>query len=266
LTSGKNDDIVKRRGDKIVERKEKPLYLKLSEEILEKYEHLSYYSPLPGERELCEIFHTSRPTIRKAVDVLEREGKIVRLQGKGTFFVGKDSHMDHQMNTVIGFYNDMKLQGKVTTTKVLLQKIEPASQKIAEKLSVEEGEMVFHLERLRYVDGALYSLTNSFHPVKELPDFHKLDFAKRSIYNTFHEYGIEIDQILQTLEVKPANAYKALQLEMEEGEPVFVRSSVTYDTTGRIVEYAEVNTQAYRTKYEITVHNDNPHMTEHHDN
>ena len=68
------------------ERKEKPLYIKVSEDILEKYRYLEYYSPLPGERELCEIFHTSRPTIRKAIDVLEKDGKIIRLQGKGTFF------------------------------------------------------------------------------------------------------------------------------------------------------------------------------------
>ena len=57
------------------EKKEKPLYIKVSEDILEKYRYLEYYSPLPGERELCEIFHTSRPTIRKAIDVLEKMGK-----------------------------------------------------------------------------------------------------------------------------------------------------------------------------------------------
>ena len=91
-------------------RKEKPLYIKLSEAILEKYRHLDYYSPLPGERELCEMFHTSRPTIRKAINVLEKEGKIIRLQGKGTFYVGDESHVDHQMNSIIGFYSDVKLQ------------------------------------------------------------------------------------------------------------------------------------------------------------
>jgi GntR family transcriptional regulator len=245
------------------DRKEKPLYMKLSEEILEKYQYLSYYSPLPGERELCEIFHTSRPTIRKAIDVLEQEGKIVRLQGKGTFFVGEESHVDHQMNSVLGFYNDVRLQGKATKSKVLLQKVEPASAKIAEKLLIKEGDLVFHLERLRYINEELYSLTNSFHPMDYLPDFYKLDFTERSLYNTFKEYGIEIEKIQQMLEVKPANTYEALQLDLKEGEPILLRSSITYDTKGRIIEYVEVNTQAYRTKYEITVYNNNPHMTEH---
>lgn len=245
------------------ERKEKPLYIKLSEQILEKYQNLDYYSPLPGERELCEIFNTSRPTIRKAIDVLEKDGKIVRLQGKGTFFVGDESHVDHQMNSIIGFYNDVKLQGKITRSKVLLQKIEPASQKIADKLNIKEGAMAFHLERLRYIDEELYSLTNSYYPVDYMPDLPKLDFTERSVYNTMKEFGVQIECIQQVLEVKPANEYEALQLEIKENEPISVRSSVAYDTKKRIVEYVEVTTQAYRTKYEITVYGDKPNLSKH---
>lgn len=243
-------------------RKEKPLYIRLSEAILEKYQNLDYYAPLPGERELCEIFHTSRPTIRKAIDVLEKEGKIVRLQGKGTFFVGEESHVDHQMNSIIGFYNDVKLQGKHTKSKVLLQKVEPASKRIAKRLELEEGDLIFHLERLRYIDGELYSLTNSYHPMDYLPDLQKVDFTDRSLYSTLAEYGIKLAKMKQTLSVKAANAYEALQLELEEGESISVWSSITYDTNNRIVEYVEVKTQAYKTKYEIMVYNDKPFLDE----
>ncbi|MEE1312538.1 MAG: GntR family transcriptional regulator [Lachnospiraceae bacterium] len=237
-------------------RTEKPLYLRLSEAILEKYRHLDYYSPLPGERELGEIFHTSRPTIRKAIDVLEKEGKIIRLQGKGTFYLGDESHVDHQMNSIIGFYNDVKLQGKITRSKILLQNVEPASKAIAEKLEIKEGDLVFHLERLRYIDGELYCLTNSYHPMEYCPDLRKVDFTERSLYNTLEEYGIYLAKMRQTLEVKAANAYEALQLEIREGDSISVWSSITYDTDDRIVEYVQVKTQAYKTKYEIMVYND----------
>lgn len=236
------------------ERKEKPLYIKVSEDILEKYRYLEYYSPLPGERELCEIFHTSRPTIRKAIDVLEKDGKIIRLQGKGTFFVGNSSHIAHETNSVIGFYNDVCLQGKDARSKVLLQNVEPATEFIAEKLGIAEGDMVFHLERLRYIDGELYSLTNSFHPTEFCPDLRKIDFTEISLYNTFEEHGIHIAKMCQMLSVKAANAYEAMQLEIEEGEPISVRSCITYDTKERIIEYVEIKTQAYKTMFEITVY------------
>jgi len=41
--------------------------------------------PLPTERELCEQYGVGRREIRRALDVLEEEGRIWRKQGKGTF-------------------------------------------------------------------------------------------------------------------------------------------------------------------------------------
>lgn len=41
--------------------------------------------PLPTERELAERFGVGRREIRRALDVLEEEGRIWRKQGKGTF-------------------------------------------------------------------------------------------------------------------------------------------------------------------------------------
>lgn len=41
--------------------------------------------PLPTERELAERFAVGRREIRRALDVLEEEGRIWRKQGKGTF-------------------------------------------------------------------------------------------------------------------------------------------------------------------------------------
>lgn len=42
-------------------------------------------NPLPTERELAERFCVGRREIRRALDVLEEEGRIWRKQGKGTF-------------------------------------------------------------------------------------------------------------------------------------------------------------------------------------
>ena len=76
------------KGKNDMARKIELLYMKLCHQLMIDYQNKPYYSPLPGERELCEIYKVSRPTVRKALEVLESEGCIVRFAGKGAFFIG----------------------------------------------------------------------------------------------------------------------------------------------------------------------------------
>ena len=45
--------------------------------------------PLPSEPQLAREFEVSRMTARRAIDELEREGYVYRVQGAGTFPTGK---------------------------------------------------------------------------------------------------------------------------------------------------------------------------------
>ena len=107
-------------------RKTELLYMKLCHQLMIDYQNKPYYSPLPGERELCEIYKVSRPTVRKALEVLESEGCIVRFAGKGAFFIGnkqEESEDENPVSTNIAFYNQVRLRGDYTRSKVLSQKV-----------------------------------------------------------------------------------------------------------------------------------------------
>ena len=45
-------------------------------------------SRLPGELALCEAYHCSRETVRRALALLEEEGFILRMHGSGTYLAG----------------------------------------------------------------------------------------------------------------------------------------------------------------------------------
>lgn len=57
---------------------------------------------VPSEKELMEMFHVSRITVRKAIDELVIEGYLYRLQGIGSFVRKREEH--HKASNLIGVF------------------------------------------------------------------------------------------------------------------------------------------------------------------
>ncbi len=66
-----------------------PLYLEIKQWLMKEIENAPINSPIPSERELSKIFHTSRMTVRNAVNELVAEGFLYRNKTKGTFVADK---------------------------------------------------------------------------------------------------------------------------------------------------------------------------------
>lgn len=62
-----------------------PLYLEIKQQLLEEIEDKPINSLIPSERDLSDLFHVSRMTVRKAVNELVAEGFLYREKNKGTF-------------------------------------------------------------------------------------------------------------------------------------------------------------------------------------
>ena len=73
---------------------QEPLYLQVIEDIRRDIASGLYRAgeKIPSELELGDIYRVSRITVRNAVKVLEKEGLLVKRQGKGTFVTAEAEH------------------------------------------------------------------------------------------------------------------------------------------------------------------------------
>lgn len=239
------------------------IYVELRDEILKEYGSSPYFTALPSEREMCERYRVSRPTIRKALQLLENEGIIKILRGKGAFFLGTGKLVESSFTVgrrEISFYDQVVAQGGHPSSKVLTQDVQPADNVVAAKLKIKRGDPVFCLERVRYIDGVLFSVNSSRVSYKLCPMLTDLDFSGDvSLHHVLESYGFVPHHADKVIEIGHAGEYERIHLGLEVGAPIAVTYTETCDEENRVLEYAVTKHSAYRSRFEMTVYNQRGH-------
>lgn len=233
--------------------KKQPLHEKIRDAMEKQFADLAYFSPIPGERELCQMLGVSRPTVRKALELLEAENKIVRLQGRGSFYTGEKIPVDYSEAPQRGFglAQMFSAEGRVTRSTVLQQAVEPARGNLAAMLGISEGTLIFHLKRLRYVDEKIYAVTDDYIPLALCPELVHTDFTQHGLLRTLEAHDVHPYAEDKTIEVLRATPEIALYLEVAEAAPIFVTRIQTTDREGRIIQYATSKADAFRSRFRV---------------
>ena len=109
---------------------------------------------LPAEPWLAENFSVGRSTVREALKLLEQEGLVDAVQGRGRFLSGVGSlAIERPITRYEGIAGMLTELGYTVTTAVLSVTEESATAAQARALAIAEGEPVIRLVRLRYGDG-----------------------------------------------------------------------------------------------------------------
>ncbi|TCM43653.1 GntR family transcriptional regulator [Kribbella sp. VKM Ac-2568] len=130
---------------------------------------------LPTEQELREQYDVSRNTVRLALGLLQNEGMISSVQGRGTVVreqimltyhaAWAESRDRAASDQTDAFYAEMKDQGRTGEYRDFEMRIKPASVQLAARLRVEEGDSLVSRAISRYVDGQPFSLQDSYYPM-----------------------------------------------------------------------------------------------------
>jgi GntR family transcriptional regulator len=108
---------------------------------------------LPTDLQCMAHFGVSRPTVRQAMAHLVAEGLVTRGRGRGTFVAPERLNHDVSM----AFEDEMRAARRSIRLQVLLRRQVPAPDRAAAKLLVQPGQPVEYVERLRFLDGAVFA-------------------------------------------------------------------------------------------------------------
>ncbi|MCO4852138.1 transcriptional regulator GamR [Bacillus vallismortis] len=203
---------------------------------------------LPTESEFCEQFAVSRTTVRLALQQLELEGYIKRIQGKGTF-VSAAKIQTPIPHMITSFAEQMR--GLCSESKVLELVVIPADHSIAELLKMKEGEPVNKLIRVRYAEGEPLQYHTSYIPWKAAPGLAQEECAGSLFELLRTKYNIEISRGTESIEPILTDETISSHLLTNVGAPAFLSESLTYDKNEEIVEYAHIITRGDRTKFTV---------------
>lgn len=209
-------------------------YVHLRETLLELADEVGLGAPLPPERELAQRLGVSRMTLRRAVDSLVAQGRLIRRHGVGTFPVAKRE----QPLAATSFTADMRARGMQPGSLPLESEIIAAGPSLSRHLMVSPDDSVTRLRRLRLADGEPMAIEILHVPTAVAPGLTADDLADRSFYELLRErFDVTVAEGTQTLEVTVTDATESTLLAVPLHSAAFLFERTTRDATGRVVEF-----------------------------
>lgn len=204
------------------------------------------------EKEFCEQYDISRATVRQALQELENEDYIYKIQGKGTFVSPKKFQQD--LLKFYSFTDEMKKIGKVPVSRVLNFKIIEPNSKIMELLKIRTGQQVYEFTRLRLADQEPMILETTYIPYDLFPGISKSDLEITPLYDLLiNKYN--------TIFCKAEEMFRSTLLKEEEAEilgyikggPAMLLERLTYNNNQQIIEYTKSIARGDKFKYHVVL-------------
>ncbi len=209
-------------------------YLSFYNEIKQKIISREYLegNMLPSESQFMAKYNISRITVRNALALLEQEGYVYRIQGKGCYVSG--NFRQQSLDKIHSYTNAILASGMVPGRVVLSSIVEPCSKKEGALLHLKERDPVFILKRIILADSLPICLTKATLPYGRLIDIDKYDFTSESLYDILeNKYGYSIDRTAMTFEASASDPYVSEKLSVLENTPLLIYNSISYSKVGK---------------------------------
>jgi DNA-binding GntR family transcriptional regulator len=196
---------------------------------------LSPGEPLPVERDLARDLGVARMTLRRAVDLLVMEQRLIRRQGSGTFVAAPKVT---QRLTATSFSADMRARGLRPGSHTVFARQSPAGVMLSTLLGIPPHANVLHVRRLRLADDVPMALEDLHVPVDVAPGLTGEDLENTSFYELLAErFTTPIASGTQTVEPCLTSPEEADLLGVDPGAPAFLFERTSRIADGRVAEF-----------------------------
>ncbi|MHA6554549.1 GntR family transcriptional regulator [Corynebacterium pyruviciproducens] len=190
---------------------------------------------LPSESQIGKALDVSRITVRRAMDDLQEDGIIRRVQGLGTFVapVSTENEPVTEMMAPLGFFAQMNQRGHRVDSKVLHCDQVSADARIASELGIKLDSKVHRLSRLRSLDGSLHHITTAWWPAFLPGISEETDMSHDSLYSTLRSLGIPIGSEQVTVGMRHPSGDEATLLDISEDQTCLSSYSRVFSLQGK---------------------------------
>lgn len=229
-----------------------PLYAQIKASILSRIAAKEWGpgSFLPSEMALAAEYGVSQGTLRKALNELTHEKRLVRFQGKGTAVAVLDA--DGSLFPFFRLYDDKGCRVYPHSQTHSIQH-DAASEEEAEALNLRPGSEVIRIHRIRVLDEQ--PVINEFVvlPASRFPDF-TLDFNKlpNTLYEHYYQrFGIFVVRATESLKAVLSDAQDQKWLRLRTAKPLLEVRRQAFNVDGAAVEFRRSRIDTNRQHYRI---------------
>lgn len=189
---------------------------------------------LPAERQLAEVFDTTRITLREALGQMEARGLIYREDRRGWFV--SPPRIAYNPLVRSHFHAMVGEQGRVPETEVLSARIVPTPAEMCERLELPALSSVIQIRRARRIDGRLVLYVEHYLNPQVFPGILDFDLT-RSLTDLYaSEYDIRYGRVAFDMVPTALPAEAASILKVTAGSPALLITRVNRDQHGRVID------------------------------
>jgi GntR family phosphonate transport system transcriptional regulator len=230
-------------------RQAEPLYRELAGVLRDELQSMSPGDYLPAEVQLAARFAVNRHTLRRAVDELVLEGRLLRQQGKGTRVLARP--MVYPMQAATAYSASLSALGHQVEAQLLQRRVRLASHEERGYLHLPEAAQVLELITLRLIERQPVSLIRHAFSLLHAPLL--ADYLGGSLRQHLSQRGLPLTRTFSLIGARLPSREEAARLLMPKHAPLLSVQTLSRDLAGQPVELSLSTSRADRFQFQLAL-------------